>query len=396
MATRHLAEVVERFGVTDVAATDLIRVAIEKGLNVERAEKDKERADQGKAGPKQVLYVTDLGKECDRQVALGFRPEVEAEPFTLDSLINFGVGSAVESWLAGLIKSAGYDLLREASVVITVPVACPDCGPLEIDVRGRIDYLAALEVPDEVADELGIPRGSVIAIECKSDKSRSAARRLENNQRGQDDHKVQLRTYLYALRRGLVSGGQLEGDSITLSAEDLRLSAAIDYGLLVYVVKDQTRREPGVVAYFTEADDEGIDEILQARAYLAHRAKDHAEVPEIPFAYRVLAQFEDGKRAGDRHADPVKARSRYIKFYRIEERRKDIVVEGAGMLSTHDEEKVLALAWTTGFLNARSMAEVGTTERDPISAPWVGFFPCSYCSVKSFCWPGSKFQNEED
>lgn len=280
---QHLGELLKRHGYSDEQASKFARETIEAALNIEREAKDAQRVAEGKT--QRAIYATDLGKECDLQFTLGFS-DLIPEPFSLDSLINFGVGSSVENWLADTLLASGAGIVREASAVTEVSLDCGECSTaFSEQARGRIDILATLKDED----------GATTVMEVKSINSRAMGMMLKFGERGKAAHRLQLQYYLRALNRGEVQGGQVQDGGFQMSGEDIIVQADAEQGLLVYVVKDPTKGEPNIHAYWVERDDAAIESRLRELAALKHRYEFHGVLGN-PAAEAVKSITKGGKQ----------------------------------------------------------------------------------------------------
>lgn len=242
--TEHLADVVDRFG--PAFATGTIVDLIEEGLRQANALEQERRAEEKGTTKKLNPYVTDVGK-CERAVVKSLRNDPESDPLTTDSLINFGVGHAVEDWLTRILEVQGATVLREVRLEI----------PLEgvsVPVSGRADFLVT------------IPEAKLL-IELKTTSSRAMGYMIRNGHQGRDEHRRQLNLYLHASHLGII------GDE------------PFETGLLVYVVKDGVKGEPVAHAFDITYDAFTASTDLLLLGQLARQA-DRGEIPQIPDGYK--------------------------------------------------------------------------------------------------------------
>ena len=109
----------------------VVQEMIEAGiLELERRKKDDRIAEKGTAD-KENPYVTDAGK-CPRAVGLSLL-NIPGKPFTIDTLINFGMGHATEEFLAEAL-AAGTESRVEREVRIEIPTN-------DTIVSGRADFI---------------------------------------------------------------------------------------------------------------------------------------------------------------------------------------------------------------------------------------------------------------
>jgi hypothetical protein len=237
---QHLREVVDQYdGAPDPAGIALL---LERGLWAARdAEQAARLADRGtldKLNP----HISDAGK-CPRQVFLSLRNVPETDPLTADSLVNFGIGHAVEEWFANILMAQGAEILRE--VRVEIPAG-------NTKVSGRSDFLVRL------------PYGQrQVLIELKSASSRSMSFGIKKGEQGKDDHRRQLNLYLHASQLGLLPEGW----------------GPFDEGYLVYGVKDATKGEPPFFPYLVAYDEDLALNDLRNLAQLHAVAKLGGDIP---------------------------------------------------------------------------------------------------------------------
>lgn len=241
---RHLKELVDFYGRGGDDATGKLKALIEAGLKIanERSQAEWEASHpDGKTNP----HVTDSGK-CPRQVFFSLTGVEATEKLTTDSLINFGVGSAVEEWLGDVLNEAGLDFVREVRVEIEHK------GTL---ITGRIDFCFL---------------SSGRLIELKTTSSRAMGFMLRNQEQGRTEHRLQAMLYLHASRFGkvLVNGEQVN----------------IDEAYLAYITKDATKGEPAVNAWHVPYDETIVGEALDYLASIDAAAKAGRK-PSIPIEF---------------------------------------------------------------------------------------------------------------
>ena len=247
----HLAEVVERFGKTGHDASQMVNNLVAEALEAANAERDaawQATHPDGKVNPS----VTDAGK-CPRAVWLSLTGQEQTEPLTTDSLVNFGIGGAIEEWLGGILGAKGVTFEREVRLEI-------EHGG--VTITGRIDFLFTL---------------SGRLIELKSISSRQMGMMLKSGEAGRENHRKQANLYLHAARHG------------TLETEAEPPTEAY----LVYIVKDATRREPPVHSWYLPYDEAMAVADLDLLATIAASAAEGNEIG-IPADY--LKQFNETGR----------------------------------------------------------------------------------------------------
>ncbi len=200
-----------------------------QALHADNAAKTAQRAADRGTADKLNPWVTDAGK-CIRQVGLSLRNVPQSDPLTTDSLINFGVGHAVESWLASLLTSHGLEIQRE------VKVAIEHQG---VNVTGRADLLAV---------------GADLLLEIKSTSSRALGYTRKDG--GKDDHKAQINLYLRHYAK--------------------------PNGVLLYVAKDAIKGENPLFAVDVPYNAREADADLDSLAELARTAQAGLPPPAIP------------------------------------------------------------------------------------------------------------------
>lgn len=215
-------------------------------------------------------HVTDAGK-CDRKVYLSLVGQEPTNPLTVDSMVNFGVGHAVEEWLAQVLAEQGITVYREVRVEIPIH---------DTVVTGRIDFAFV---------------ASGRLIELKTISSRAMAAMLRTGEAGRDEHRRQINLYKYSSEYGtLTSGG------VPLQGEFNEL-------FLIYITKDATAREPSINAWRVEYDPAQALEDLNHLAELHGLAKRGMD-PGIPHEY--LKNFHTSKT----HDPGWQCRGAYCQF----------------------------------------------------------------------------------
>lgn len=255
---KHLAEVVATTGPAPKSGliVSIIEEALRRRNLADNVGRDTTRA-----------HVSDAGK-CPRAIYKNILGE-KGEPYSTDSLINFGVGRAVEEWFAETLEALGAKVYREISVEIPNPFGGPD-------VPGHIDFL--IIVPPDVAAYLGIETESDIVIELKSINSRSMGFMLRSGEQGRGEHRKQLRLYRYA--------AICDAPSTTESGEEIDLRPYTMAGwYLAYVVKDATKGEPNIHAFEVPYEREAVEDDLLFLATVNSLA-DREEEPGIPSGYK--------------------------------------------------------------------------------------------------------------
>lgn len=246
----HLAQIVEEHG--SPALTKAIVGLIEEGLAA-RNKKERAERDEAKKGQPRNPYITDAGK-CPRQIFFRLTGVEETEPLTTDSLANFGIGHAIEEWIAGILEDADIDIVREIYVRIE-----GDNGTI---ISGRADFFVSIA--------LRMSSGEVehFLLELKSVNSRGMGWMIKRHEEGKDDHRRQLRLYLDASRQGLLDINPdcvaCEGKGRVVQESNGRRRHRIcrlcrpffKTGVLLYVVKDPTKGEPVLHAYEVPYDSE--------------------------------------------------------------------------------------------------------------------------------------------
>lgn len=255
----HLKQAVEEFG-TGTGSARIVGI-VEAGLHAQKEAEQQERLQRDDKGIKQNPYVSDAGK-CVRKVYLSLTGEAEAEPLTTDSLINFGVGHAVEDWIGGIFESNGGTVMRELRVEIPAG---------DTVVTGRVDFLVALPSLDSL-------------VELKTTSSRSMYWMLKKGEPGKDDHRRQLNQYLHASQLGLlpvVGGGATQG---RVAGESPAPAPRFTTGYLIYVVKDATRGEPPIHAFEVRYNEEMAKADLASAAHIKKLADNDMD-PGVPVGY---------------------------------------------------------------------------------------------------------------
>lgn len=201
--------------------------------------------------PRRELHVSDLGR-CPRQIALRLTGVVKSNPPTIDSLINFAVGEAVEDKIASLLADNPKVLAIHRNLEFKIFFN-------GFTIEGHADIL--IELTD-----------SHILVECKSINSRAMSWMLKKGDNGKDDHRLQNAGYLY--------GSHFVGSPIKPHQD----------GKIVYIVKDATKGEPVMFeASFTmESEMPNIETELTILTDTA-RGVERGVIPEIPEGYKFSA-----------------------------------------------------------------------------------------------------------
>lgn len=242
---QHLAEVESKEGTGD--GSGAIRNLVEVGLKNANDASQKARAEAKGTDEKTYPYVTDAGK-CSRQVWFSLQNVDKSETLTTDSLVNFGVGHAVEEWLAVVLEAQGAEIVREYSIKHLHK------GTI---VSGRVDFIVTL--PDFNC-----------LIELKTISSRAMGFMLRQKKPGRDEHRKQLNLYEHFSQLSMINGRMY------------------DVGYLVYVVKDATKAEPTVHAFKVKYDRDMAIADLDNLAEIASMAKKNID-PGIPLGYKKSA-----------------------------------------------------------------------------------------------------------
>lgn len=237
----HLSEFENEFGTG--SGSHVIRDLVGKGIALLNENSQKERVASKGTDLKENPHVSDAGK-CPRQVYFSLRNIPKTEPLTTDSLVNFGVGHAVEEWLTKALEVQGAGVIREARIEIPVD------GTV---VSGRVDFLVTLPEFHSI-------------VELKSINSRSMGFTLRKQEPGKDDHRRQLNLYLHAAAQEQLEGGPF------------------DKGYLIYVVKDATKGEPPLHAFEVAYNKNIAEADLLWLARLKKQA-DAKSDPGIPTGY---------------------------------------------------------------------------------------------------------------
>jgi hypothetical protein len=219
----------------------IIRLLIEKAIMHNEEKKRLERIAEKGTELKLNPYVTDIGK-CPKQNDYSFRNVPKTNPPSAASLFTFGIGNAVEDWVAGILEGLGVDTgLHILKTQFRIEVTHPD----GVTVSGRLD--AGIEFPD-----------TEIILEFKSINRDGMYWLLKNQDGARPDHVSQCNQYLVAKR--------------------------IDRGYVVYLVKDAKKGEEVVHAYRVDRDDERAIEEQDVLAQQWLRAQEPEFVP-IPAEY---------------------------------------------------------------------------------------------------------------
>lgn len=236
---QHLAKVVRGHGVA--AATHVIEEIVAKGLEAKYEAKEQRYRE---THPERSLYVSLANKPaCQIHHEIAGTPKTD--PLTLDSLVNFEVGEAVEDRFLDIFEWAGAKIVRQHRVII------PFDGEV---ITGRIDALATF--PD-----------LHMMIEVKSINSRSMGFMVRNGEPGREDHRMQLLMYLHEshVRQGQQALGLYSTDT------------TYDHGILFYGIKDAVKGEPVLHAFYVKYDKAKAEQEL-ARMVAAARNGD----PGVP------------------------------------------------------------------------------------------------------------------
>ena len=251
-----LAQIVAMFGTGN--ATNFMVSLIEEGLAKENEQGQQARLEERGTLDKLNPHVTDIGK-CPRKVVKSLLNHPETNPLTTDSLINFGVGHAIEEWFAHVMELQGALAVRE----IKIRIPYEGEGMSEI-TSGRTDFFLAW--PEES-----------ILCELKSTSSRAMHWMLKRGENGKEDHRYQLNQYLDASQKQCLSFPD-PYDSTGI------LEPSFDKGFLVYVVKDAVKGEPNIHAWEVPYDKELAEHHQWELAKLADMARA-GNVPDIPADY---------------------------------------------------------------------------------------------------------------
>lgn len=237
-------------------ASDALRTLLHRGLRAMNDKSREERVAQRGTADKLNPHVSDAGK-CVRQVVMSLM-NLPAEPYTDDSLMNFLVGHAVEEAWAAVLTAAGAEFVREDRVEIPVVgtkvTGRQDFGGIRLVWRASVAEALGLD------DLAAIPDGAI--VELKSINSRSMSWMLKKGEKGKDEHRRQLRLYLYA--------------------------TGAPVGFLVYLVKDATKGEPILHAWEVEPNDAASGRDLEQLASAYEMASSGA-VPPIPEGFKKSA-----------------------------------------------------------------------------------------------------------
>lgn len=164
----------------------LVEQALVDGLAAKRESERQARIAERGTDRKQNLYVTDLGSFCDRKTWLSlYGPE--PEPLDTTAEVTFGVGHAVEEWVAGVLGHAGLGYAREVHI---------DLDHRQHKITGRVDFL--------LLADFGL-------IELKSISWRSFTFMLDRGEQGRPEHRHQLNGYLEASQRGALAAKDEQG-----------------------------------------------------------------------------------------------------------------------------------------------------------------------------------------
>ena len=221
------------------AATHEITNLFKKAFEVRQERVDAARIAERGTLEKQNPHVTDFGK-CPRKVYFSLANEPKTEPLTIQSHVNFAVGSAVEEFFGELMSEIGGEVEREAHV--TFPGSPP--------VTGRIDFLCMLDDFDAL-------------VELKSTSSMAMKLGMQNNELPKDDHKRQIRAYLAASEKGYIDGHE---------------PRTYKHGYLVYVVKDAKKGQEPIQAFYV-AHEPGL---VEADLIWLRNIAAMKEAPPIP------------------------------------------------------------------------------------------------------------------
>lgn len=238
---RHLAQVEDEHGTGTGSAA--IRQLIETGIKAANDAQQKARVEAKGTDKKENAYVTDAGK-CPRKVWLSLKNVPETEELSTDSYVNFGVGHAVEDWLAATLEAQGAEIIREHRVQYE------ESG---VAISGRVDFLVTL--PDYNC-----------LIELKTTSSRAMSFMLKNQEAGKDDHRRQANLYCHFSHLAPING------------------RSYDTAFLVYVVKDATRREPTIHAFEVKYDEQEAKADIKNLVEISHMARKDID-PGIPVGY---------------------------------------------------------------------------------------------------------------
>lgn len=266
---RNLKQAVEQHG--SPAATGPIVTLVEHAFELDYEEGQKKRLKERGTLDKQTMYVSNLGEECIRKLYFNRSNEPVTNPLTVDSLMNFMVGHAVEESVAKMLGWLGCEVIQEHHIA------------LEHDgtkTTGRVDFL--IDVPREVLEKLnlvqdvhgrGLPENMLVELKATSSKAMIAM--IVYQEAGKDGHRHQLNGYLHASKEGL-------------------LPKEYDTGFLVYVIKDATKGSPNIFAYRHDYDPEMIAGDLGMMAYV-EKIVEAGDDPGIPVALEEKAAKNKGK-----------------------------------------------------------------------------------------------------
>lgn len=180
------------------------------------------------------LHVSDLGR-CPRQVSYRLLGVKESDPTTVDSLVNFAVGTGVEDRI--------IDLLEKHKAVTKVHRQVDfEIYHNNHTIYGHADLLLELEGFDEL-------------YEIKTINSRAMGWMLKRGENGKVDHRKQNAGYLYASH---FPNSPVKPKKV---------------GKILYIVKDATKGEPPMWEATVDLADE-LDGITEDMNVLAQVERD--------------------------------------------------------------------------------------------------------------------------